>query len=372
MASLINEDRIKETTTTEGSGNVTLAGAATGFRTFASVMANNDTCLYCIQGGAEWEVGIGTFVSATPALARTTILASSNSNNVVTLSAGTKDVFITATSERMVLPHVTADPAAPAGAAVYMYSKSLAGRIIPRWIGPSGLDSATQPSLWGNSVLLWLPGAGTTAAISFGCSWTVSATQAHPAIADTNVMTKMRRATYTTTTTAANQSGARTTAAATTRNAGFFFAARAGILTYTSTMRIFIGLNGASGAMNGDASAVNDSCGFCKDTGKTVWQYGNKDTVTPNYTDTGRTTAAGGAAEVFDFMMFCKPGDSKITYRMVDVATPATIVDNVEKSTNLPTGTTILYPHAECQNQAGGAGSAVAIFLGKLYMEMDI
>jgi hypothetical protein len=219
---------------------------------------------------------------------------------------------------------------------------------------------------------MWLPGAGTTQGISFGVSWTTSATQAHPAIADTNVMTKLRRATFTTTTTANNQSGLRPTAALTIRNAGFFFAARAGITTYHSAMRIFIGLNGASGAISSDPSGVNDSCGFCKDTAKSVWQYGTRSAANSDYTDTARSTAVGGAAEVFDFMMFCKPGDSKITFRMVDLATPATIVDNVEKSTYLPTGATILYSHVECQNVTGGAGTACAIFLGKMYLEMDI
>lgn len=91
-------DRVKDTTTTTGTGNVTLSGTApTGFRNFGSVAANNDTVFYAIvhQTAAEWEIGLGTYVSATPALARTSILASSNAGAVVSLSAGTKDVFIT-------------------------------------------------------------------------------------------------------------------------------------------------------------------------------------------------------------------------------------------------------------------------------------
>ena len=93
----ITADRVQETTTGTGVSNLTLAGAATGFRTFGSVMANNDTCFYCIKGqsGSEWEVGLGTYVSATPALARTTVIASSNAGAAVNFSAGTKDVFIT-------------------------------------------------------------------------------------------------------------------------------------------------------------------------------------------------------------------------------------------------------------------------------------
>jgi hypothetical protein len=90
-------DRIKETTTTTGTGNVTLLGAVSQFRAFSAEYSNDDTFYYAIvgQSGTEWEVGIGTYVSATPAIARATVLASSNSGAAVNLSAGTKDVFVT-------------------------------------------------------------------------------------------------------------------------------------------------------------------------------------------------------------------------------------------------------------------------------------
>jgi hypothetical protein len=92
-------DRVKETTTTTGTGNMTLAGAVSGFQAF-SVFANNDTVLYAIvnQSAAEWEVGLGTYVSATPAVARTTVFESSNADAAVNFSAGTKHVFVVASS----------------------------------------------------------------------------------------------------------------------------------------------------------------------------------------------------------------------------------------------------------------------------------
>ena len=378
MADLVERDRVKETTTTTGTGDVTLAGAATGYRAFSSVMANNDTCVYCIStvGGAEWEVGIGTFVSATPALARTTILASSNANAVVTLSAGTKDVFITASSHRLVLPLETSDPAPPTSGN-WFYSRSLAGRAVPRFVGPSGIDSAVQPSLWGNTVTMWLPGTGTTASINWGISWTVATTQAHPTIADTNFMTQMRRATFTTTTTAANTTGVRTSDVVCMRGSGagrggWFFAARFGILTYTSTMRVFVGLAAATTALSEDPSTVVNSILMGKLTGQTVWRITTMDATTANATySTGRTTAAAGANEIFDFQCFCKPNDTKITARVIDISTGTVLTDNVEFTTNLPVNTVPLCIHAEAQNVAGGAGSAVAIFISKLYLETD-
>ena len=93
---LVLADRVKETTTTTGTGTLTLAGAATGFQSF-SVIGNGNTTYYAISssGGSQWEVGIGTYTSSGTTLARTTILASSNSGAAVDLSAGTKDVFVT-------------------------------------------------------------------------------------------------------------------------------------------------------------------------------------------------------------------------------------------------------------------------------------
>ena len=100
---LVLADRVKETTTTTGTGTVTLLGAATGFQSFAAI-GNGNTTYYCItaQVGTEWEVGIGTYTSSGTTLTRTTVLSSSNSGSLVNFSAGTKDVFVTQPSERTV------------------------------------------------------------------------------------------------------------------------------------------------------------------------------------------------------------------------------------------------------------------------------
>ena len=87
-------DRVRETTTTTGTGTVTLGGAATGFQSFTAI-GNGNSTYYTIagQGTNEWEVGIGTYTSSGTTLSRDTILASSNSGSAVNFSAGTKDVF---------------------------------------------------------------------------------------------------------------------------------------------------------------------------------------------------------------------------------------------------------------------------------------
>lgn len=93
MAFPVYKDRVKDTTTTTGTGTVTLAGSPpTGFRAF-SAFTNGDKLHYCIAGGSEWEVGLGTYSSTGPTLSRDTVLASSNAGAAVSFSAGTKDVF---------------------------------------------------------------------------------------------------------------------------------------------------------------------------------------------------------------------------------------------------------------------------------------
>lgn len=87
-------DRVKDTTTTTGTGNITLSGSApTGYQTFASQFAVNEPLYYTISSsGADWETGIG-YLSASTTLVRSCVLGSSNSNALVNFSAGSKDVF---------------------------------------------------------------------------------------------------------------------------------------------------------------------------------------------------------------------------------------------------------------------------------------
>ena len=105
MALVLN-DRVKETTTSTGTGTINLAGAETGFETFVAGVGNSNTCYYCIahQSANEFEVGLGTVTDATPdTLARTTVISSSNSDSAVNFSAGTKDVFCTLPASKAIV-----------------------------------------------------------------------------------------------------------------------------------------------------------------------------------------------------------------------------------------------------------------------------
>ena len=104
MALVIN-DRVKETSTTTGTGVFSLNGAITGFENFVTGIGNTNTTYYAIflEGTDEWEVGLGTVAdAATDTLTRNTVITSSNSDNAVDFSSGTKNVFCTLPASKAV------------------------------------------------------------------------------------------------------------------------------------------------------------------------------------------------------------------------------------------------------------------------------
>ena len=100
MALVVN-DRVQETTTTTGTGTITLAGAVAGYQSFA-VIGDGNTTYYCIVNGTAWEVGVGTYTASGTTLARTTVLSNSNGNTSPITLSGSSNVFVTYPSEKSV------------------------------------------------------------------------------------------------------------------------------------------------------------------------------------------------------------------------------------------------------------------------------
>jgi hypothetical protein len=147
----ITADRVKDTSTTTGTGSITVSGAApTGYRTFSAVLSAGDTFYYCIQGQttAEFEVGVGTYTS-TNVFARTTVLASSNSNSAVSFSAGTKNVFITLAATKTLQISPSAPPTAGSvpygtGSTLAYSAAGTAGQVLTS--GGSGSPTWSTPT----------------------------------------------------------------------------------------------------------------------------------------------------------------------------------------------------------------------------------
>ena len=115
MALVLN-DRVKETSTTTGTGTLNLSGAVSGFETFVAGVGDGNTTYYAIvnRDADEWEVGLGTVTDAsTDTLARTSVITSSNSDSATDFSAGTKDVFVTLPASKAVFEDNGSDVTLP-------------------------------------------------------------------------------------------------------------------------------------------------------------------------------------------------------------------------------------------------------------------
>ena len=178
MALVLN-DRVKETSTTAGTGTLDLDGAVTGFETFVAGIATTNTTYYCIdhQGSYdEWEVGVGTVTDATPdTLSRSApnVISSSNSDGLVDFTAGTLDVFCTfPASKTMDMTLTTAGDTlyasaanTPARLAVGTGRYTLqtnSGATAPEWAAsPQSVMTATGD-------ILYASGANTLAKLAIG------------------------------------------------------------------------------------------------------------------------------------------------------------------------------------------------------------
>jgi hypothetical protein len=149
MALVVN-DRVKETSTSTGTGTINLAGAVLGFETFVAGIGNSNTTYYSIVNeNGEFEVGLGTVTdAATDTLSRDTILSSSNSDSAVNFAAGTKDVFCTLPASKAVILDSSGNIVANNGSALTnLNASNLASGTVPDARFP-----ATLPALNGSAL----------------------------------------------------------------------------------------------------------------------------------------------------------------------------------------------------------------------------
>lgn len=394
----ITEDRVLETSTTTGTGALTLAGAVTGFRAFGSVMTSpSDTCFYSLwavdsNGNAtgDFECGLGTYSGANT-LTRTTVLESSNAGAAVNLSAGTKYVALSLLAGRTLqlnnelattFPAVTAEPAAAATDTLKLYAKKIAGRMIPKIIGPSGIDTILQVGLSGNAVFMVAPANGTTAPTAWGGTLTTAATMsAQQTIASANPWQATWRKRFQTSTTAGNLSGMRTAYTRYFRGnaagyGGFFFRAKFGQNINLNGAQCFVGLCASTGALAATAGAVSalvNMIGMGYDTTDAStgnWQlFRNDGSGTATKVDLGATNAARNTTHGYDLIIFCPPGAAtEIFVRIVNLHSGATVLDT-SYTTDIPAVNTGMAFKAEVNN--GAVAAAANLEVAKVYIETD-
>ena len=175
MALVLN-DRVKETSTTTGTGAVTFGGAVTGFDTFSTGVGNSNTTYYAIVNRTvdEWEVGLGTLAADSSTLTRTTVLTNSDGNtSAITLSAGTKDVFCTEPASKTMDMTLTTTgdtlyasaantPARLAVGSARQVLQTNSGGTLPEWV------ASPQSLLTGQGDILYASAANTLARLAGG------------------------------------------------------------------------------------------------------------------------------------------------------------------------------------------------------------
>ena len=163
MALVIN-DRVKETSTTTGTGVFSLNGAVTGFENFVTGIGNTNTTYYAIflEGTDEWEVGLGTVAdAATDTLTRNTVITSSNSDNAVDFSSGTKNVFCTLPASKAVYLDANGDAVGVQGGNI-----TTLGNVFTNWNNVSS-NATTTLATTSNAFLAGL------ITVSANATWTV-------------------------------------------------------------------------------------------------------------------------------------------------------------------------------------------------------
>ena len=275
-----------------------------------------------------------------------------------------------------------ANPSAPGASTLRMWARTVAGRTVPKVMGPAGVDYPLQSSLWGNQVQQVTPATGTTAGSFIGGSLTSAGTVSHPTPTNTSRATGMRRIRHANVVTTTNQvlgfhGGAADMACYLRGNGngpgGFMLFARfSTALWAANTVRLFVGLrSGTTAIVASDTLPAVSMCGFwhaTTDNGTTI-NFVTKDGTTSNSTAITVPTLAADVG--FDAYIYCPPQGSTIFYRLDRLDTAATIVDT-STATNVPAATTFMAP--ECAMSNGTANTTVttvAIALNKLYIESD-
>jgi hypothetical protein len=291
--------------------------------------------------------------------------------------AGAANVEIDAGNLKLVS---TTDPATPTGGIVF-YSKSIAGRHMPKIIGPSGIDTVLQAGLSGNAVFMAAPATGTTAPTQWGGTLTTATTMSfQQTIASANPWQATARKRFASAATAASGTGMRTAYGQWFRGnaadfGGFFFRTQFGQNLNVNGAQQFHGLCASTavlGTAAGAVSALVNSIGVGYDTTDANtgnWQlFRNDGTGTATKVDLG-ANAARNTTHGFDLIIYCPPGAAtEIFVRVVNLHTRAVVLDT-SYTTDIPAVNVGLAYKAEGNN--GAVASAINLEVAKVYIESD-
>lgn len=406
----VYDDRILETTTTTGTGTLTLAGAVVGHKAMAAArrwdgtaIQANDTVPYAIWTvdgtgnlGADFEAGIGTYLSSA-SLARTTVLSSSNANAAVSFAAGTKYVAIGALARRilqldpdgtLVLPAASAEPATPLAGSVALYARTIAPEYtVLKVKRPSGVDTPLQDSLSFNRLIKF--SANGTAMVATGAAvLTASAAGTAVTPASGSAKAAVQRIQYASAATAGaihtlispSDSNAYVLRGGVAGEGGFRFVTRMALNALAAGNRGFWGVAATRTAATGAGvdpltTAASARVGLAINANTGNMQLSRSDGTTAAAIDLGANFPVD-TTSLYELLLVCRPHNGtsagNISYR---VRRYTTAQDNPAfettgtLSTNIPAATTLLHPWVFFSNNATAA--AVSWHFNSMTVEAD-
>ncbi len=273
-------------------------------------------------------------------------------------------------------------PSAPSASTMHMFARSVGGRMMPAWMGPTGLDSPVQPLFGLNRVAIWRPGGNGTAVTIFGMpAIGVSGTASAENVAATNLYTRMARIAYRITTASTSATAdwrggglQYSVGAASAGLGGFFTVIRWGISTggTTATTRAFAGMRGDTNlATDVNPSSQINICGMGWDSGDTNIQFMHNDgSGTATKIDLGSSfpRPSANTTDVMEIVLFAPPGTTQsVSYRVTRLDTGDTTSGTV--TTDLPSTTQFLAPRANIS--VGGTSSVIGLTIMSVYVETD-
>lgn len=256
---------------------------------------------------------------------------------------------------------IAAEPSTPAAGFANLYFKNIGGRVMPKWVGPAGVDTPFQAFLGMNSVCITTTGTGTSATTvctTYGAGFTAGGTgtitYAQTTPATGSLKSRTRLSTLSAAATAGNLSYVKSTTVMCAAETGYFLVLRFGLDTMASGNRGFFGLWGSATALtNVDVVTVNTArigLAFNLNTGN--WQLVRGSGSATTAIDLGATFPLN-TTDLMELILFCAPGSGTVSYRVTNMTTAATTSGDL--TTNIPASTTYCAWHMWlCNNATAG------------------
>ena len=309
----------------------------------------------------------------------------STNNNQLAYNSVSNELSIMGTDPEIKMQGIITEPASPAANTLLIYSKSIAGRMLPKWKGPSGFDCIFQASMGNNKIAMWSPGGNSTVVpgvFGFG-ALTAIGTTTQRAVASTNLFTRARRLGYNSAATAGAACGHFSPAANvqyTLGNGsglgGFYYVCRFGSADALASAIMFVGMSNlaVTPVVTTSPAALTNCIGVGCATGDTNLSiyYGGSAAQTPIALGAS-FPAKTNSTDLYELVLFA-PSNSSTTvyYRVTNLSTSVEASGTLTAATagtQLPLNTTFLGHRAYRTNNATAA--AVLIDIVSIYIETD-